>query len=139
MGTGLRIFLVNDDDSLKRFPLARLERLFQGHPEERLLQYAGKKVRYALGIVDCVNRKPVEILRIQYAILTFDPEGKIDTADLEKEMRLGVDMVPIGTIAPLSRKVVDAEHQFLQKRYKNRYLWKPTPEIEEAIVKALFG
>ena len=139
MGTGLRVFLINDDDSLKRFPLARLERLFQGHPEERLLQYAGKRVRYALVIMDLVNRKPVEILRIQYAILTFDPEGKIDPTELEKEMRLGVDMVPIGTIAPLSRKVVDAEHHFLQKRYENRYLWKPTPEIEEAIVKAVFG
>jgi len=139
MGTGLRVFLINDDDSLKRFPLARLERLFQGHPEERLLQYAGKRVRYALVIADLVNRKPIEILRIQYAILTFDPEGKIDTAELEKEMRLGVDMVPIGTIAPLSRKVVDAEHHFLQKRYENRYLWRPTPEIEEAIVKAIFG
>jgi len=139
MGTGLRVFLINDDDSLQRFPLARLERLFQGHPEERLLQYAGKRVRYALVIVDLVNRKPIEILRIQYAILTFDPEGKIDTAELEKEMRLGVDMVPIGTIAPLSRKVVDAEHHFLQKRYENRYLWKPTPEIEETIVKVVFG
>jgi len=139
MGTGLRVFLVNDDDSLKRFPLARLERLFQGHPEECLLQYAGKRVRYALVMVDLVNRKPVEILRIQYAILTFDSEGKIDAAELEKEMRLGVDMVPIGTIEPLSRKVVDAEHHFLQKRYENRYLWKPTPEIEETIVKVVFG
>jgi len=139
MGTGLRVFLINDDDSLKRFPLARLERLFQGHPEECLLQYAGKRVRYALVMVDLVNRKPVEILGIQYAILTFDSEGKIDAAELEKEMRLGVDMVPIGTIEPLSRKVVDAEHHFLQKRYENRYLWKPTPEIEETIVKVVFG
>jgi hypothetical protein len=34
---------------------------------------------------------------------------------------------------------VDAEHHFLQKHYENRYLWRPTPEIEEAIVKAVFG
>jgi len=139
MGTGLKVFLINDDDSLKRLPLARLERLFQGHPEECLLQYAGKRVRYALVIVDLVNRKPIEILRIQYAILTFDSEGKIDAAELEKEMRLGVDMVPFGTTAPTSRKVVDAEYHFLQKRYENRYLWKPTPEIEETIVKVVFG
>ena len=139
MGTGLKIFLINDDDSLQRFPLARLERLINRDPKERLPQYAGKRVRYALVIVDLINRKPIEILRIQYAILTFDPEGKIDTAELEKEMRLGVDMVPIGTIAPLSRKVVDAEHHFLQKRYENRYLWRPTHEIEVAIVKAVFG
>ena len=139
MGTGIRIFLINDDDSLKRFPLARFERLFQHHPEEHLPQYAGKRVRYALVVVDLVNREPVEIIGIQYPILTFDSEGKIDAAELEKEMRLGVNMVPIGTSEDISRKVVDAEHRFLQKRYNNRYNWEPTPEIEEAIVKATFG
>ena len=139
MGTGLRIFLVNDDGSLRRFPLARFERLFQHHPEERLPQYAGKRVRYALVAVDLVNREPVEIIGIQYPILTFDSKGKIDAAELEKEMRLGVNMVPIGTNEGTSRKVVDVEHRFLQKRYENRYLWRPTPEIEEAIVKAIFG
>ena len=139
MGSGLRVFLVNDDGSLKRFPLARFERLFQGHPGERLPQYAGKRVRYALVVVDLVNREPVEIIAIQYPILTFDSEGKIDTAELEKEMRLGVNMVHIGTSEDISRKVVDVEHRFLQKRYENRYLWEPTPEIEEAIAKAIFG
>ncbi|HUV59848.1 MAG TPA: hypothetical protein VMW09_07020 [Desulfatiglandales bacterium] len=139
MGTGLKIFLVNDDDSLQRFPLARFERLIDRDPKELLPQYAGKRVRYALVIADLVNRKPVEILRIQYSILTFDSEGKIDAAEREKEMRLGVDMVPIGKTALTSLKVVDAEHHFLQKRYENRYLWRPTPEIEEAIAKALFG
>ncbi len=139
MGTSIRIFLINDDDSLKRFPLARFERLFQHNPEECLPQYAGKRVRYALVVVDLVNREPVEIINIQYAILTFDSEGKIDAVELEKEMRLGVNMVPIGTSEDISRKVVDAEHRFLQKRYNNRYNWEPTPEIEEAIVKATFG
>ena len=64
MGTGIRIFLINDDGSLKRFPLARFERLFQGHSEECLLEYAGKRVRYALVVVDFVNREPVEIIAI---------------------------------------------------------------------------
>ncbi len=139
MGTGIRIFLANDDGSLKRFPLARFERLFQHKPEECLPQYAGKRVRYVLVIVDLVNREPVEIIGIQYPILTFDSKGKIDAAELEKEMRLGVNMVPIGTTEDISRKVVNAEHRFLQKRYNNRYNWEPTPEIEEAIVKATFG
>jgi len=89
--------------------------------------------------VDLVNREPVEIIGMQYPILTFDSEGKIDAADLEEEMRLGVNMVPIGTSEDISRKVVDVEHRFLQKRYENRYLWRPTPEIEKAIVEAIFG
>jgi len=119
--------------------MARFERLLQRHRKERLPQYAGKRLQYALVVVGLVNRKPVEILGIQYPILTFDSEGKIDAAELQKEMRLGVDMVPIGTNARTSRNVVDAEHRFLQKRYENKYLWRPTPEIEEAIIEAIFG
>ena len=139
MATGLRIFLVNDDGSLKRFPLARFERLFQDHPDECLPEYARKRVRYALISLDLENRKPVEILGIGYHILTFDPEGKIDAAELQREMRLWVDQMPNGATIRTNPKVVDAEHRFLQKRYNNRYNWEPTPEIEEAIAKAIFG
>jgi hypothetical protein len=139
MGTTARIFLVQDDGSLKRFPLARFERLYHHHPDERLPEYAGKRVRYALAIVDLVHRKPVEILGIQYHFLTFDSEGKIDVAELQKQMRLGLEMMPFGTTEHKSLKVVDAEHIFLQKRYKDTYVWKPTPAIEKAIVKAIFG
>ena len=140
MGISVRIFIVHNDGSLKRFPLARFERLFQGHPNERIPEYAGKKrVRYVLVVVDLVNRKPVEILSIQYPILTIDSKGKIDADELQKEMRLGVDMVPIWTSQRKSDKVVDAEHLFHQRRYYNRYKWEPTPEIEEAFVKAIFG
>jgi len=66
MGTGIRIFFVHDDGSLKRFPVARFGRLFQGHPEECLPEYAEKRVRYALVTLDLENRKPVEILGIGY-------------------------------------------------------------------------
>ena len=92
-----------------------------------------------MAAVDLVNRKPVEILLIQYAYLSFDSEGRIDTAELQKEMRLGVDMVPPVATEHLFLNVVDAEHRFLQKRYKDTHTWEPTPEIEAAIVEAVFG
>lgn len=132
-------FLSTDDGSLKRFPVARFERLFQGHPEECLPEYAGKRVRYVLISLDLENRKPVEILGIGYHILTFDPEGKIDAAGLQREMRLWVDQMQNGPTIRTNPKIVEAEHRFLQKRYDNRYNWEPTPEIEQAIVKVIFG
>jgi len=89
--------------------------------------------------LDLENRKPVEILGIGYHILAFEPEGKIDAAELQREMRLWVDPMPDGVTIRTNPKVVDAEHRFLQKRYNNRYNWEPTPEIEEAIAKAIFG
>ena len=47
MGLGLRIFLINDDDSIQRLPLVRYERLWRRDPEECLPEYASKRVRYA--------------------------------------------------------------------------------------------
>lgn len=139
MGVSLRVFLVLDDDSLKRFPLNRFERLYRGHPEERLLQFSNKRVRYALAAVDLVNRKPVEILQIQYGYLSFDSEGKLDTAEREEKMKLSVDMVPPVATRRESLNVVDAEHHFAKKRYDSEYKWTPSREIEAAIVEAIFG
>ena len=38
MGLSIRIFIVEDDDTIKRFPLARYERLLKRDPDERLLE-----------------------------------------------------------------------------------------------------
>ena len=74
MGLSIRVFIVEDDDTIKRLPLARYERLLRRDPDERLSKYAGKRVRYALIVVDLVNRKPIEVVRDEYAYLV--PERK---------------------------------------------------------------
>jgi len=94
MGISLRIFLVNDDDSIQRLALSRYDRLLERDPKERLPQYAGERVRYALAVVDLVDREPVEILRIQYSYLSFDSEGRIDPAEGEREARLLLEIFP---------------------------------------------
>ena len=48
MGLGTRIFIVKEDDSLQRLSLKRYNRLIKGYPDEGLMQYAGKRIRYAL-------------------------------------------------------------------------------------------
>ncbi len=72
MGTGIRVFFVNEDETLKRIPLTRYEQLLGADPEVRFQEYAGKRVRYALATLEFVSRKPVEIVSIQYSILSFD-------------------------------------------------------------------
>ena len=51
MGLSIRVFIVEDDDTIKRLPLARYECLLERDPDERLLEYVGKRVRYALIVV----------------------------------------------------------------------------------------
>lgn len=48
MGLGIRIFMVDEDDSLHRLALARYERLLRDDPDESIKEYAGMRVRYAL-------------------------------------------------------------------------------------------
>ena len=137
MGITVWIFFVNDDDSTQRFPLARFERLIERDPEECLPQYAGKRLRYAEVALELEQKKPVSILRLLYLILPLDSEGRIDIAEQEKERRLGVEMIP-PILDRASKQVVEARHLFAKKRFDNEYRWTPTPEIEAAIINAVF-
>jgi len=69
MGIGTRIFIVKDDDSLQRLSLKRYNRLIKGYPDEGLMQFSGKRIRYALIVLEMINRKPVEILMIRFFLL----------------------------------------------------------------------
>ncbi len=139
MGVGLRIFLINDDDSLQRLAVARYDRLLRRNPEERLPQYADKRVRYALVAYEVENRKPVEILKIEYNYLSLDSEGRIDAVEEEKTRRMAVDLFPPVLPEEQPRQVIDAKHLFAKKRYDAKYRWTPSPELETAIVRAIFG
>lgn len=138
MGTTIWIFFVNDDDSIQRFPLARFERLIERDPRERLPNYAGKRVRYVEIALELEQGKPVGILRILYLIMPFNFEGRVDAAEQEKERRLGIEMVP-PILDRGSKKVVEAGHLFAKRRFDNEYRWKPTREMESAIIEAIFG
>ena len=138
MGLGMRIFIVKDDGSLERMPFGRYNRLLQHHLSERLFQYAGKRVRCAVIVVESINRKPVEILKCQYSYLSFDSDGRLLEEGDERQVRLAMDTLePV--IADKDRQVVDVRHKFARKRYVREYLWQPSPEIEAAIWKEIFG
>jgi hypothetical protein len=139
MGLGTRIFIVKEDDSLQRLSPKRYNRLIKGHPDEGIMQFAGKRIRYALIVLEMINRKPVEILMTEYSFLTFDSTGRLDAGEREKAARLAMDTLE--PIAPeqKSGKIINVKHRFAKKRFDDRYLWKPAPEIETAIQRAIFG
>jgi len=139
MGLSLRLFLVNDDNSLQRLPLVRYERLIRRDPRECFPQYAGERARYALAVVDLIDRKPVRIVHAQYFWLSFDSRGRIDRKAQKEEARLAMEILPPLAPEEDQRRVVDARHLFAKKRYDDDYTWRPAPEIEDAIVDAIFG
>jgi len=139
MGLSIRVFIVKDDDTIKRLPLARYERLLNPDPDERLLEYAGKRVRYALIVVDLVNRRPIEILRDEFGFLDFDHKGRLKVSELGKEESLAFDMLAPLLSDQTNSQVIDARYKFAQKRYFHKFSRTPTDEIRVAIAEAIFG
>jgi len=139
MGLGLRIFLVKDDDTLERISQTRYKRLLRREPHEGIPELAGKCVRGAVVVVNLAERKPVSIDRIQYSQLYFDSKGLIDIEKKEAQVRLALEIIPALTLEQENGKVIDARHHFAKKRYNNAYRWKPTREIEAAIIGAVLG
>ncbi len=140
MGNGLRIFLIHDNNSLCRLSLARFERLLRRETKESLPQYAGKRIRYAIAILSLSGRKPLAINRIDYSILSFDAEGRIDISERERQTRLAIEsMPPLLEQKDHLRQVIDARRHFAKKRYEHDFKWTPSPAIEAAIAAAIFG
>ncbi|MGD8264828.1 MAG: hypothetical protein PVG70_19240 [Desulfobacterales bacterium] len=138
MGLGTRIFIVKEDDSIERLSLKRYDRLIKRHPDERLLQFAGKRIRYALMVLEMLNRKPVRILMAEYSFLVFDSEGRLDVSEQEKAARLVMDTLEPIDLEQKSGKVIDVKHRFAKKRFDDQYLWDPSPEINAAIETIIF-
>ncbi|MBM4309258.1 MAG: hypothetical protein FJ123_21230 [Deltaproteobacteria bacterium] len=139
MGTGCRVFLVEDDDSIQRISMARVRRLLNFDRRESLPQYAGKRVRCAIVFVEVVRKQVLAIQDIQYSILTFDTKGRIDKKEWEKGMRLGMDLLPPFLKEQYPRQVIDAHHRFAKRRYEHEFKWKPSRKLDEAVVAAVFS
>ena len=139
VGLGLRIFIINDDDTVKRFPVSKYERLLRDDPKERLLQYAGKKIRFAELAVEFYQWKPIKIIRLLPFILHFDSGGSIDAREMQKERSLAMEAHPLYHAEEGAANVIDARHYFARKRYNYEYRWKLTEKIVSAIATALFG
>jgi hypothetical protein len=139
MGLSIRVFIVEEDDTIKRLPLTRYERLHKHDPDERLLEYADQRVRYALIVVDLVNRRPVEIVKDEFGFLFFDDEGRLEASEHGKAESLAFDMLTPLFADQTNSRVIDARHKFAKKRYFDKYSWSPTDEIIAALAEAIFG
>ena len=139
MGIGTRIFLIDENDSIHRISMACYNRMTNPNSDERFTQYAGKRVRYAMIFLEVEKRKPLSVVRTEYYYLPFDNRGRIDSTEMEKRIRLSLEIVPPIFEEQSPKKVLDAQSRFAKKRYKQEFQWTPSPETEIAIMKTIFG
>ena len=86
MGYGFRVFLVEEDNSIKMIPTAKFDRLWQPESNDQWQPYANKSIRYAKVVLNLTDRKPLSILHVDYGYLVFDSEGKLDQKIIEEEI-----------------------------------------------------
>ena len=139
MGLSYRILLFDDNDSCHRLSNARFNRLIRGEQGECLAEYAGNRLRYAMVILEMAGRKPLSIVQIDYNLMPLDAEGRIVREEQEKGLHLVSEFTSPFTKEESAGKMIDARGRFAKKRYEQEYKWKPTPEIEKAIVAVVFG
>ena len=138
MGTGVRVFLIDDNDSLQRISMVRLDGLLRFKPGESLPAHAGKRVRCAMVFLDVLRRKVLDIKHTDYFLIPFDAKGRIDKKAWEKGIRLAMELMPSGLKEQYPRSIIDARHRFIKRRYEHEFKWKPNRKVEEAIVAAIF-
>jgi hypothetical protein len=139
MGIGCRVFFVDDNDSLQRIPMARLDRLLHFDRRESLQQYAGKRVRCAMVFLEVAGRQVLSVRNIDYFLLPFDAKGQINKKEWEKALRLGMDLLPSILNEEHPKKVINAQHRFAKRRYEHEFKWEPSPKVEEAIAAVILS
>lgn len=137
MGMGLRIFIVEDDDSLRRMPVERFNRLCCSDRCERCPEYAGRRMRYALVSVNIQNRRARSVLRVECSYLKFDATGAMDWKDLEEGARLGTESMAPRVAA--NDNVIPAGHLFAAERIRAHWTWEPGPSLARALREAALG
>ena len=137
MAPRIRIFIVNDDDTVDDLPVWQYEKLLRRDPDFAILRYAGRKIRYVSVVVESAEQTPPKVINAQYSYLTFDSNGHLDVDERGLKANLALGMLP-----PLYRdpddQMVDARQRFVRKRYQDQYKWQPTPDILAEIRKMLF-
>jgi len=140
MGLGLRIFFVDDDDSIHRIPVSRWDKLRDRNSGERFPEHAGKCVRSAMVVLELANRKPVAVNRTFFTQLYFNSNGQLDDDKILDAAKLAADITELDFLEqPEKTNIIDAKKQFSTKIYQNLFKWTPTPKINDAITKAIFG
>jgi hypothetical protein len=138
--TSVRFVLVDSSDEIFRLPQARFDRMLSCPSRESLPEFAGQRVRAAEVVVQVENRRPVYVCRVIFHYLHFGHEGELDC---DRYMKDEVTVMEAGSryfnLKPPDPRVIEAAQRFAALRRDHSVWWRPSPELEEAIIQAALG
>ena len=133
MGCSLRMFIVEDDDSLRRLSMARYGRLRNGGSEDRMPEYAGRSMRLATVVVNTFARVPISVWSETYEHLPFNSYGGFDTAAMEES---ACEFMRTHSIVDAMFDVDGWDTDFKKMIYDQNHRWNPGPDLAEKIRRA---
>ena len=115
MGLSGRMFLLDQDDYLYRLPNSTYERMMQDPGSNKITSFAGQRVRMADLLVELLNRQPIRVVRSNYGIFTFKPDGGFDPNTFERQQwaRAEQALAPLSVEFGGTSTVVDAKTRFV--------------------------
>jgi hypothetical protein len=139
-----RVLLIDQSDHIYRLGVAKFGEMLGDPSRYAYSQFAGQRVRSAHAVVLIADRRPTEVLRLTFSILTFDQSGYLDAkAHLRQQASLYAAAIAstgrssVGT--PLAAtdhvKVVDARRLFVGRGG----CWIASATLERTIREIVLG
>ena len=141
MNLGYRFFVVGDDNSIIQISQRSFNDFYIKN-RSSLQRFSGSAINVATVIYTLENRKPEQIVRIDYMRVKVDSEGALDQAQIDDSFRLVANRVGklLGQEPPGSDSgsVVNAIEKFDERRWSQLHPQLPGPALKRILHK-LFG
>lgn len=141
MNMGYRFFVVRDDNSIIQISQRSFNDFYLKH-KPTLQRFSGSTINVATVIYTLEDRKPKQIIRIDYMRVKVDSDGALDQKQIDDSFRLVANRVGkfIGGKPPAdnSGQIVNAIEKFDERRWSQLHPQLPGP-AHKRILEILFG
>lgn len=83
-------------------------------------------------------RRPVRVVHVDYMILPFGPDGRLDEKALWRGDRLAVEAT-VGRSFRVAGPVVEFAPHLARRQYHSEFQWKPTGEQARRVLDVAIG
>ena len=125
MGIGVKHFIFEETGEIVAIAEARIKRLRESG--EGIPKYAGKRVKMASVMFETRDRRRVSVIKYDFWVLHFDPDGFVDQEKLDENIRLILN-IRDGAGVKREGPVLNINHRLYERRFKAEYRWMPTGE-----------
>ena len=116
-----RVFIVNDDDSISKFPTSRYQRLHDRNSTEALPEFAGRYARFVDVLLKIPPTTSKFFMRVWYTRMFLDENGRWTDEERSGVLRRAMGkMALLGESGGRKAKTIPMDDRDLDE-------WEPTP------------